>query len=56
MISTRSTGFDIGVCLGLKLGPLGYAKCPGKLGAGSTVINAVLIGNPARARAKEQCF
>ena len=34
MISTRSTGFDIGVCLGLKLGPLGYARCPVELGAG----------------------
>ena len=34
MISTRSTGFDIGVCLGLHLGPLGYARCPVELGAG----------------------
>ena len=34
MISTRSTGFDIGVCLGLNLGPHGCARCPVELGAG----------------------
>jgi len=34
MISTRSTCFDIGVCIGLSLGPLGYATCPVELGAG----------------------
>jgi len=33
MISTRSMGFDIGVRLGLRLGPLGYAECPVELGA-----------------------
>ena len=27
-----STGFDIGVCLDLNLGALGYAKCPDELG------------------------
>jgi hypothetical protein len=38
MISTRSMGFDIGVCLGLHLGPHGYAKCPVELGAGPHLI------------------
>jgi len=33
MISTRSMGFDMGVRLGLRLGPPGYAECPVELGA-----------------------
>lgn len=31
MISTRSMGFDIGVRLGLRLRPPGYAECPVEL-------------------------
>jgi hypothetical protein len=42
MISTRSMGFDIGVRLGLRLGPPGYADCPVELGA------APLLDTPAR--------
>ena len=34
MMSKCSTGFDIGVCLGLHLGPHGCARCPVELGAG----------------------
>jgi len=34
MISTRSMGLDIGVYLGLHLGPHGCARCPVELGAG----------------------
>ena len=32
MMSKCSTGFNIGLCLGLNLGPLGYAKCSVELG------------------------
>lgn len=33
MISTHSMGFDMSVCLGVNLGPPGYAACPVELGA-----------------------
>ncbi len=45
MISTRSTGFDIGVCLGLNLGPHGCARCPVELGAGPGQIEPLRLAN-----------
>ena len=52
MISTRSIGFDIGVCLGLILGPLGYATCPVELGAGPSL--TLTADGPATPLAKPQ--
>ena len=57
MISTRSTGFDIGVCLGLHLGPHGCARGPVESGAGPLLVMhqaALLDGSALDALALQQ--
>ena len=57
MISTRSMGLDIGVCLGLHLGTHGCARCPVELGAGPLLVMhhaALLDGSALDALALQQ--
>src|SRR5689334_1189852 len=48
MISTRVASFDIGACLGLRLGPQRCATCPVQLGANSGVASGATVVNIAR--------